>query len=261
VRCHPFVMQEMQAVAAHDEEALGQALLGHARHAARNFWDSLFGAPVVGTPPPALRMEARMLARLSAKYALTCDLAMGLLGGKLKRMELLSARLGDCLAHLYMASACLWRYAAEADDTMLPFARAALRVQLDAAEEVLRDLCANLPAPAHRLIGALVLSRTAHLAPLRDGQMLELAKLLRTGRAAMNRLCPDVQTPGNGGLLDLMRALELSEQLGEETTELNKLVRRTRSFEEAARGSPNPDLSLAYLRAANRVIQVDDFAP
>jgi hypothetical protein len=35
---------------------------------------------------------------------------MGLLGGKLKRMELLSARLGDVLAHLYMASACVWRY-------------------------------------------------------------------------------------------------------------------------------------------------------
>lgn len=262
VRCHPFVMQEMQAVAAHDDEALGQALLGHARHAARNFWHSLFGAPVVGKPPQALHMEARMLARLSAKYALTSDLAMGLLGGKLKRMELLSARLGDCLAHLYMASACLWRYSTEADDTMLPFARAALRVQLDAAEEVLRDLYANLPAPGHRLIGAMVLSRTAHLAPLRDVQMLELAKLLRTGRAAMNRLCPDVQTPANGGLLDLMRALELSEQLGEKTTTaLNKLVRRTRSFEEAAQGSSNPALSLAYLRAANRVIQVDDFAP
>lgn len=90
-------------------------------------WYSLFGAPLTGTPPEALCKEARMLARLSAKYALTCDLAMGLLGGRLKRMELLSARLGDCLAHLYMASACIWRYTADADSDMQPFARAARR--------------------------------------------------------------------------------------------------------------------------------------
>lgn len=261
VRCHPFVMQEMQAVAQRDAEALGHALLGHAGHAARNFWHSLFGAPLIGTPPEVLRAEARLLARLSAKYALTCDLAMGLLGGKLKRMELLSARLGDCLAHLYMASACLWRYTADADSEMLSFTRAALRVQLDAAEEVLRDLYANLPAPGHRLVGALVLSRTAQLAPLRDAQRLELARLLRSHPKLLARLCPDVSTPKQGGLLDLMQALALSAQLGEQTTALNKLVRRTRSFEEAALNTANPALSLAYLRAANRVIQVDDFAP
>ncbi|MEO8024338.1 acyl-CoA dehydrogenase domain-containing protein, partial [Polaromonas sp.] len=187
---------------------------------------------------------------------------MGMLGGKLKRMELLSARLGDCLAHLYMASACFWRFTVEADSDMLPFARAALRVQLDAAEEVLRDLYANLPTPGRRLIGALVLSRTAHLAPLRDVQMLKLAALLRTRRDLLNRLCPDISVPKQGGMLDLMHALDLAQQLGEdETAALNKLVRRTRSFEEAAQGASNPTLALAYLRAADRVIQVDDFAP
>ena len=260
VRCHPFVMAEMQAVEKQDAQALGQALLGHGAHVARNFWRSLFGAPLVGTPPQALITEARMLARLSAKYALTCDLAMGLLGGKLKRMELLSARLGDCLSHLYMASACIWRFVAEGDEHMLPLARAALRTQLDAAEEVLKDLYANLPTPGRRLIGKLVLSRTAHLVPLRDVQMLALAALLRDQPEVIVRLCPDVSVPKSGGLLDLMRALALTEQLGSDTTaELNKLVRRTRSFEDAAAGMPDPALALAYLHAADKVIQVDDF--
>lgn len=58
-----------------------------------------------------------------------------------------------------------------------------------------------------------------------------------------------------------MQALEVSKQLGDDVTALNKLVRRTRSFEEAAQGAPNPELALAYLRAADRGIQVDDFAP
>ena len=261
VRCHPYVMSEMQAVEHKDEEALGRALLGHGGHVARNLWRSLFGAPVVGTPPKDLAPEAAMLARLSAKYALTCDLAMGLLGGKLKRMELLSSRLGDCLAHLYMASGCIWRYAVEVDGQMLPLARAALRTQLDAAEEVLNDLYANLPTPGRRFIGSLVLSRTAHLAPLRDVQMLALAKLLRENPAVVQRLCPDVSLPKGGGLVDLVNALELADRLGDEaTSQLNKLVRRTRSFEEAAAGMPNPALALAYLQAADKVIQVDDFA-
>jgi acyl-CoA dehydrogenase len=259
VRCHPYVMAEMNAVQQRDPEALGRALIGHAGHTIRNLWCSLFGAPVIGTPPEPLRKEARLLARLSAKYALTSDLAMGLLGGRLKRMELLSARLGDCLSHLYLASACIWRYTVEADSDMLPFARAALRVQLDAAEEVLRDLYANLPTPGRRMIGKLVLSRTAHLAPMRDVQMLELAALLRRRRDLVNRLCPDISAPKQGGILDLMQALELSEQLGDETTELNKLVRRTRSFEKAAKETADPERSLAYLKAADRVIQVDDF--
>jgi acyl-CoA dehydrogenase len=261
VRCHPFVMAEMQAVQKKDTEALGKALLGHGAHVLRNLWCSLFGAPMVGTPPKDLLKEARMLARLSAKYALTCDLAMGLLGGKLKRMELLSARLGDCLSHLYMASASIWRYTMDADPAMLPLAQAALRVQLDAAEEVLRDLYANLPTPGRRLIGRMVLSRTAHLAPLRDVQMLALAKLLRENAAVVQRLCPDVSKPKSGGLVDLMDAMALAAQLGDESTaQLNKLVRRTGSFEEAAKATSNPPLSLAYLQAADKVIQVDDFA-
>jgi acyl-CoA dehydrogenase len=261
VRCHPYVMKEMQAVQDKDAEALGQALIGHGGHVLRNFWHSIAGAPLLGTPPKGLEKEARLIARLSSQYALTCDLAMGLLGGKLKRMELLSARLGDVLAHLYMASACVWRYAMEKDADMLPVARAAIRMQLDQAGNALEALYANFPSPLRRVVGALVLNRSTRLAPLRDVQLLELAKLLRTNNALAKRLCPDLATPAGGGLRDLMDALALAEQLGEETVALNKAVRGRQSMERAAQASNRPELALAYLRAADRVIQVDDFAP
>jgi acyl-CoA dehydrogenase len=261
VRCHPYVMREMQAVSDNDEEALGEALIGHGGHVLRNFWHSIAGAPVQGTPPMGLEKEARLIARLSSQYALTCDLAMGLLGGKLKRMELLSARLGDVLAHLYMASACLWRYAFEKDMEMLPVAQAAIRVQLDEAGNALEALYANLPSPLRRVVGAMVLNRSTRLAPLRDVQLLELAKLLRTNPAVVKRLCPDLATPSSGGLRDLMDALTLAAQLGEETVALNKAVRSNQSMERAAQASSRPELALAYLGAADKVIQVDDFAP
>jgi acyl-CoA dehydrogenase len=227
---------------------------------AANLWHSLFGAPVVGEPPEALAREARLIARMSAKYALTADLAMGLLGGRLKRMELLSARLGDVLAHLYLASASVWRYRVDAAPELLPFAQAAIRLQLDQAGKILHDLYANLPTAGRRVIGALVLRRTAHLAPLRDVQLMALAELLRTHPRIVQRLAPDLGEPAAGGLRDLMHAMELGEQLGGDTAAmLNKALRRTRSFEEAACSAPDPGLALAYLKAADKVIQVDDF--
>jgi acyl-CoA dehydrogenase len=261
VRCHPHVLDEMAAVQAHDAQALGRALIAHGRHVARNLWHSLFGAPLVGEPPEALAHEARLIARMSAKYALTADLAMGMLGGKLKRMELLSARLGDVLAHLYLASACVWRYQADAAPELLPFAQAAIRSQIDAAGRILRALYANLPTAGRRVIGAMVLRRTAHLAPLPDVQLLALAELLRTQPDIVARLCPDLSEPAAGGLFELMQALELGARLGEESAALNKVLRRTNSLEEAARSAADPALALAYLQAADKVIQVDDFAP
>jgi acyl-CoA dehydrogenase len=210
VRCHPYVMKEMQAVQDKDAEALGQALIGHGGHVLRNFWHSIAGAPLLGTPPAGLEKEARLIARLSSQYALTCDLAMGLLGGKLKRMELLSARLGDVLAHLYMASACVWRYAMEKDATCCrwhgpPFACSSTKPAMRWKRST-----PTFPSPLRRVVGALVLNRSTRLAPLRDVQLLELAKLLRTNNALVKRLCPDLATPAGGGLRDLMDALALA---------------------------------------------------
>lgn len=259
VRCHPHVLDEMAAVQANDEQALGAALLGHARHVLRNLGASLVGAPLRGQVPEGLRKEARLIARVSAKYALTADLAMGLLGGKLKRMELLSARLGDVLANLYLASASVWRYEREADPALLPIARAAIRVQLDQAAATLRDLYANLPSGLLRALAPLLLNGTRHLAPLRDHDLVALAESLRSEPAVLARLCIDVGSPRSGGLRDLRNALDQARALGDEAGELNQALRHSRSLEDVASHSRNPAAALAYLRAAARVIQVDDF--
>jgi acyl-CoA dehydrogenase len=259
VRCHPHVLAEMTAVERRDVEALGKALSGHIGHVLRNLWASLASAPVIGAPPPELLKEARLIARVSAKYALTADLAMGLLGGRLKRMELLSARLGDVLSYLYLAAACVWRYRVDGDGRMIPFARAAIRVQLDLAAATLRDLYANLPSPALRLFAPLLLRGTSHLAPLRDRDLVAYADALRENRELIARLCPDIGKPPAGGLRDLMDALELADQVAGEVPELNKALRRTRSLDEAAAKSRDPAAAAAYLRAADRVIQVDEF--
>lgn len=257
-RCHPQVLHEMAAVERHDEAALGRALLGHARHVLRNLWRSVVHAPLEGRVPDALKPEARRIAKLSAQYALSADLAMGLLGGKLKRMELLSARLGDVLSHLYLAAACVWRFETEADPAMLPLARAAIREQLHEAGTLLRELYANLPSGVLRTLSPLWLRGLGQLTPLRDKEALALAEALRTQRALVRRLCPDVSRPKSGGLLDLMDALDAAQAVGDEVDDLNRALRRTDSLEAVALRSKRPAAALAYLRAAERVIAVDD---
>jgi len=56
------------------------------------------------------RRYYKKLNRYSAALALCADTFMGVLGGKLKFKEKLSARLGDVLSYLYIASAMLKRY-------------------------------------------------------------------------------------------------------------------------------------------------------
>ena len=261
VRCHPYVLEEIQAVAADDHARLGRALLGHVGHVIRNLWSSVAGVPMALDAPDGLRKEARLLSRLAAKFAFTCDLAMGLLGGKLKRLELLSQRLGDVLSHLYLASAACWRYGYEADPQMLPIARAAVRMQLRAATVTLRDLFDNMPFGARRIFGWVMLRGVWQLNPVRDRQWLAIAELLRTDAKVMARLAQDVSVPKCGGLRDLQHALALYELLGaEEVTRLNKLLRAKGSI-DAVMGSGETAGAMSYLRAADKVIQVDDFAP
>jgi acyl-CoA dehydrogenase len=259
IRCHPHLLAEMKAVETGDAEVLGRELLAHARHVVVNLWGSVAGIGVHGSPPADLRREAAMVARLSTSFALTADLAMGLLGGKLKRLELLSARLGDVLSCLYLAATAIWRYEMDGQDRMLPFARAALRSQVSLGTETLRELWANLPSPGLRMAAPLLLRGIRADRSLRDRELLELSDSLREDPSLVELLCPDIGVPKAGGLRDLMRALELAVPVEEELPALNAAVRRSHSFEEVASGARDSAAALAYLRAADQVIQVDDF--
>ncbi|CAM5225254.1 acyl-CoA dehydrogenase [Alishewanella longhuensis] len=64
------------------------------------------GAPVSGDTA----RYYKQLSRMSRALALSADISMLMLGGDLKRKEMLSARLGDVLSQLYIASAVLKFY-------------------------------------------------------------------------------------------------------------------------------------------------------
>ncbi|KFN50949.1 acyl-CoA dehydrogenase [Arenimonas composti] len=119
IRCHPWVLKEMQAAQNPDREAalreFDTNLFGHIgfaiSNAVRSWVLGLVGARIGKAPGDAYtRRYYRKLNRYSANLALVADTSMLMLGGKLKFKERLSARLGDVLSHLYIASAMLKRY-------------------------------------------------------------------------------------------------------------------------------------------------------
>ena len=116
VRCHPYLLKEMQAVANADgaagRKAFDRALFGHIGFflstLARALWLGLTSARLVRVPidGPA-RRYVQQATRLSAAFAFLSELSLLSLGGALKRREKLSGRLADALSHLYLASAVI----------------------------------------------------------------------------------------------------------------------------------------------------------
>ena len=119
IRCHPYVLAELEAANNSDnEQALNDfdhALFGHIgfslSNISRSLWCSISGSRFLGSPyNDDTRRYYQLLTRFSANLAMLSDISMLTLGADLKRKERISARLGDVLSQLYLASATLKRY-------------------------------------------------------------------------------------------------------------------------------------------------------
>jgi acyl-CoA dehydrogenase len=115
IRCHPFVLKEIEAAARDDLVAFDAAFFGHISftlsNAGRALWLGFtggWGYPVPGGPNTRRYMQ--QMARFCSAFALLADVSMFVIGGDLKRREKISARLGDILSLLYMASATVKRF-------------------------------------------------------------------------------------------------------------------------------------------------------
>lgn len=118
IRCHPYVLEEMLASAEPTRNGLSRfdkALWGHIGFGMSNFVRSLFfglgGWRLSASPvDDSTAIYYKKMNRFSANLALLSDVAMATLGGSLKRKQRISARLGDMLSYLFIASATLKRF-------------------------------------------------------------------------------------------------------------------------------------------------------
>ncbi|NTS76086.1 acyl-CoA dehydrogenase [Catenovulum sp. SM1970] len=152
-RCHPYVYKEMLAASEPDKEKgleeFDSLLCKHARFTTGNFISSLFCGLTAGQfiESPIAGETAKyykQLTRMSTAMALVTDMALLILGGALKRKEMLSARLGDVLGQLYMASAVLKRYETDGRQMAdLPYVHYAMQESLHKAGVALDEFLQN----------------------------------------------------------------------------------------------------------------------
>ena len=159
IRCHPFVLREMKAAMANDGAEFDKAITGHINfvisNVFRSLWMGLTGAKFVGSPKGGeVAAYYKQLTRFSSAFALLSDMAMFSLGGSLKFREKLSARLGDMLSNLYIATACLKRFERDgAPKEDLAVLKWALDTALYDLQQAMDGFLANLPS---RMLAAVL---------------------------------------------------------------------------------------------------------
>lgn len=281
IRCHPYVLDEMTAAQNNDVDAFDNLLFRHIGHVGcnkvRSLWLGLTNGRTSASPTKdATRRYYQQLNKLSANLALLSDVSMAVLGGSLKRRERISARLGDVLSQLYLASSALKRYDDEGRQVSdLPLVHWGVQDALHQAEQAIDDLLRNFPSPliALTLRGVIFPLGKRHKAPS-DKLDHQLAKILQVPCETRSRigrgqyLVPSAHNPAGlmeEALNDIIAAEPVHQRLCEiygknlSFTRLDSLAKKA-----LAQGHISDDESRILHKAeASRLrsINVDEFEP
>ncbi|HHL71083.1 MAG TPA: acyl-CoA dehydrogenase [Bacteroidetes bacterium] len=154
IRCHPYALQEINALEKNDLTAFDKAFWAHTGHVFRNGVRAALLSLTRGylSLPPVSGPTARYFRKLSwasASFAFFSDLAMAVYGGNLKRMEQLTGRFSDIFAWMYLASTVLHRYEAEGRKQQdLPFVHWSLQYAFARMQEAFDGMLNNFGTPA-----------------------------------------------------------------------------------------------------------------
>jgi acyl-CoA dehydrogenase len=287
IRCHPFVLREMNAARDPDRskgvDEFDRALFGHIgftiSNAARSFIMALTLARFTHVPlkGPTARYYQHIV-RFSASFAFAVDVAMLTLGGYLKKKENLSARLGDVLSSMYLASMVLKHHENQGrPEEDLPIVEWACRNLLYFAQEQLHVFLRNFP---NRLLAGLmrmmIMPRGRTYSTPSDRLSSVLAELVMTPSQARERLGHYVYStvePGNplGLLQELLVLAQTAEPIekrirveGVKTGKVTALDLPGQIQQALVAGLISETEAAAlrdYDRKAMEIINVDDFAP
>ena len=287
IRCHPYVLKEMNAARNPDHVAgvadFDRALMGHIGFAISNAARSLVMAltlarftrvPQVG----ATKRYFQHVNRYSASFALATDVAMLALGGYLKKKENLSARLGDVLSAMYLASMVLKHHENQGREAAdLPLVEWACRSLLYQAQEQLHLFLRNFPnRPLAAFMRLLIFPRGLTYFPPSDRLGRDIVELVMNPTAARERLTRHIyKTQASNNPLGLLQEALCLATMAES---LEKRVRiegvktgRVTALDLPGRISQALHLGIlseaeaAVLRdydaKVSELIHVDDFAP
>ena len=207
LRCHPWLLKEIEAAGNPDVEAatkaFDQAFRSHVSHLLSNLVRApllaLSGGRLAYAPAGPVRRYLQQLNRLSSGFAIAAELTLLALGGSLKRREHLSARLGDIHSQLYLASAALKRFedqGRKAEDA--PLLQWAVEDALARAGGAMEDLLRNFPMrPVAWLLRGLVMPFGNPWRVPSDRLGHRVAQVLLAPSATRDRLTEGMFIPSN----------------------------------------------------------------
>jgi len=280
IRCHPWVLKEMRAAGGNDLAAFDEALWGHvaftASNAARALWLGLTGGKGISVPGSRhTRRYLQILTRFSSAFALLADMSMFVIGGSLKRKEMLSARLGDILSHLYMMSATVKRFHDDGcPEEDLPLLTWALYDSSFKMQVALDGVLANFPSrPIAWALRQLAFPKGLTLTAPHDKWVSRVAKLLIEPGPVRDRLTAGIYQPRKED--DLVGRLEFAMEAAIKAEPLEAKIRAAQKEgrldqrtlperrEAALKGGILTQEEFEHLARTDRlrrdVIMVDDF--
>lgn len=279
IRCHPYILREMSAAERNDLPAFDRALFSHIGHVGsnlvRSLWLGLTAGYTSASPTrDATRRYYQHLNRISANLALLSDVSMSVLGGSLKRRERVSARLGDILSQLYLASATLKRYDDEGrQQADLPLLHWGVQDALNQAENAIDDLLRNFPnAAVAATLRLMIFPAGRHCRAPSDRLDHQLAKLLQVPSATRSRLgrgqylTPSEHNPAGQleeALQDVMAAEVIHDRLCKQLkkslpfTRLDELAQR--ALQEEWINQQEAEILIRAEASRLRSINVDEF--
>ena len=206
IRGHPYVLKEIAATkeadAAQALRDFDAAFSGHVAFVISNFGRALWlgftrGRSLSVPGDRHTRRYYQQLTRLSSAFALMADVTMLLMGGALKRRERLSARLGDILSQMYLASAALKHYedcGRPAAD--LPLLHWSVRDAFYRIEDAFFALFVNIPfATVCAMLRQMIFPYGREFKPPRDELGRQVVAALLEPGPARERLTAGVYIP------------------------------------------------------------------
>jgi acyl-CoA dehydrogenase len=284
IRCHPYALKEIEAIEANDVAAFDKVFWRHIGHVVRNkaraFVLSLSrgffaGSPVSG---PTARYF-RKLSWASASFAFLADIAMGSLGGDLKRKEKLTGRFADIFSWMYLCTAVLKRYEAEGrikED--LPFVDWSMHFGLREMQKGFDGLYKNMSVPFLSWMFRGPVAAWSRLNPLSNGPTdamgHKIAAAIQIPGEQRERLFGGTYVPSDWkkGIARAERAMLLAIEIGPLEAKIKAAVRsgdlprRPQSelialaLEKGIVSTEEASKLEHAFEALNDAVQVDDFS-
>ncbi|RZM80003.1 acyl-CoA dehydrogenase [Pseudoalteromonas rubra] len=219
-RCHPYVLKEMAAAQEQDADiALQQfdkVLVQHLAHSSKTFLKATFNGVTCGVLSSApvageVAHYYKTLTWYSQILAVLSDLAMLVLGGKLKLQEMRSARLGDMLSQLYLGSCVLKKFEDDGRQRSdLPLLHYAMHFHLNAFEQAYSGFIDNFaPKGLKTLVKRWFMPFGPSIGGPSDQLITELCYSLYHNKLTLARVSNLCDTSGHAGLEALEQAFKL----------------------------------------------------